>query len=288
MAAVAAAAAVTLLAAGRWREAAQADGLRTKLEESARPKAGRRVDFSTFDDLPAPVARYLRVALADGQPLIRTARMRQSGRLRTATDSARWMSFRAQHLAVPPAIGFVWDATAQMPLGLHVRVLDSYVGSVGGGRISVLSALPVATADRAPELDSGALHRYLAEAVWYPSALLPESGVIWSAVDDRSATATLGDGPTSVSLEFSFNDENEVIAIYTPGRFGRFDGAYRQAGWEGHFSGYMERAGMRLPSQGEVGWYDDAGVLQIVWIGTVEEADYAFVPDEPGGPPFVP
>src|SRR5690606_5263017 len=93
MAAVAAAAAVTLLAAGRWREAAQADGLRTKLEESARPKAGRRVDFSTFDDLPAPVARYLRVALADGQPLIRTARMRQSGRLRTATDSARWMSF---------------------------------------------------------------------------------------------------------------------------------------------------------------------------------------------------
>jgi hypothetical protein len=42
--------------------------------------------FSTFGELPAPVARYLRYALTDGQGLIHTARLRQSGTLRTRME----------------------------------------------------------------------------------------------------------------------------------------------------------------------------------------------------------
>lgn len=267
-----------LLAIGRTRETARADELGTRLLQSAPASARRRVDFSTLDELPPPAARYLRYALTDGQPFIRAARLRQAGALRTEPESSRWLLFSARHFAVPPAVGFVWDAKVTLPLGLHVGVLDSYVDGVGGGRVSFLSALPIAAASPAPELDSGALHRYLAEAVWFPSALLPESGVVWRAIDERSATATLEHGGTAVSLEFRFNDVGEVTGIYTPGRFGRFGGAYRQAGWEGHFSGYTLRAGMRVPRYGEVGWYDDAGELRIVWTGKLLDAEYDFEP----------
>src|SRR5690606_36959427 len=57
----------------------------------------------------------------------------------------------------------------------------------GSGRVSLLSTLKIAEAAGRPELDASALHRYLAESVWFPSALLPQSGVTWTPLDDRRA-----------------------------------------------------------------------------------------------------
>ena len=37
----------------------------------------------------------------------------------------------------------------------------------------------------------GELMRFLAEAAWYPTALLPSQGVRWQGADERSAFATL-------------------------------------------------------------------------------------------------
>ncbi|WP_425532220.1 DUF6920 family protein [Aromatoleum anaerobium] len=47
---------------------------------------------------------------------------------------------------------------------------------VGSGQAQLLSAVTVASDRDKPELNSGSLHRYLAEAVWYPTALLPSAG----------------------------------------------------------------------------------------------------------------
>jgi hypothetical protein len=38
-----------------------------------------------------------------------------------------------------------------------------------------------------PEIAQGELMRFLAEAAWYPTALLPSQGVQWKAIDDFSA-----------------------------------------------------------------------------------------------------
>jgi hypothetical protein len=160
-----------------------------------------------------------------------------------------------------------------MPLATHVRVVDSYIAGVGGGRVSILSAFIVAAEAGNPELNSGALHRYLAEAVWYPTALLPQSGVTWTPLNAHSAVATVTDRGTTVSLEFRFNDIGEVVGIYSPGRFGRFDQAYSQVPWEGHFRDYQSRGGMRIPSYGEVGWYEGE-TLELVWKGNLIDVQY--------------
>ena len=80
-----------------------------------------------------------------------------------------------------------------------------------------------------------------------------------------------------VSLEFRFNEAGEVTGIYSPGRFGRFDGAFKQVPWEGHFRDYQTKAGMRVPRYGEVGWYDN-GTLQLVWNGNIVDAQYELKP----------
>lgn len=261
--------------AGRRRETATARRMAAALAAGAPRFAPQRVDLSALQDLPPPVARYFRHVLSDGQQPIAAATMRQAGTLRTDTASAGWRPFTASQFIAPPATGFVWNARVGMPFALHVRVLDSYIAGVGAGRVSLLSAFAVASDAGAPELNAGALHRYLAEAVWYPTALLPQSGVAWTPIDERAALATLSDRGTTVSLEFRFNDAAEVTGIYSPGRFGRFGGQYRQVPWEGHFRDYRPLAGMRVPRDGEVGWYDD-GALQLVWKGRVDDLRYEF------------
>jgi hypothetical protein len=273
---IAAGAAVAVLI-GRARETSRAERMAATLLLSASHPVSGTVDFASFSGLPPPVARYFRHVLTDGQKLIRRVNVRQSGVLRTSTTTETWLSFTATQLVVPPATGFVWNAKVEMPLATHVRVLDSYIVGVGAGRVSLLSAFAVVSETGEPELNSGALHRYLAEAVWYPTALLPQSGVVWSPIDDHSAMATLTDKGTSVSLEFRFNEVAEVTGIYSPGRFSRFDGGYKQIPWEGHFRDYQVQAGMRVPLYGEVGWYDD-GTLQLAWKGHIINAQYELNP----------
>ncbi len=218
------------------RESAKVNKLAETLIQSASQPETNIVDFDSFSELPPPVIRYFRHVLADGQKLIKTARMRQSGVLRTSATNERWSAFTARQLIVPSATGFIWNAKVEMPFATHVRVLDSYITGIGSGRVSLLSAFAIASESGVPELNSGALHRYLAESVWFPTTLLPQSGVIWSPINDNSAIATITDRSTTVSLEFRFNEVGEVISIYSPGRFGIFDGGYRQVPWEGVLS----------------------------------------------------
>lgn len=266
---------------GRRRERLSTEQAEHALLASASRPSNTAVDFDLLGELPTPVARYFRHVLGDGQRLIHAARMRQSGVLRTSTTAAGWSSFTARQLVVPPAMGFVWDARVALPLATHLRVRDSYVAGMGSGKVSALSAFAVAAEAGVPELNAGALHRYLAEAVWYPTALLPQSGVAWSPIDDRAALATLTNRGTTVSLEFRFNEMGEATGIYSPGRFGRFHGAYKQVPWEGHFRDYRSWSGMRVPRYGEVGWHE-GGSLQLVWKGNVFEALYDFEPQANG------
>lgn len=232
------------------------------------PAYAASVDFTALQNLPPPVLRYFRKVLVDGQPMIRFAELRQRGTLRTNPQADKWLEFSATESVAPLRPGFIWDARIALPLGCHLRVVDAYVDGAGSGRVSLLSALPLASETNTPELNSGALHRYLAEAVWFPTALLPQAGIQWTYIDERSALATLADGNTSVALVFHFNDDDEVSHVEADARWGRFKEGYRQARWEGHFSDYRSEHGMWVPGYGEVGWYC-GDVLQLVWKGRI-------------------
>ena len=220
-----------------------------------------------LDGVPPPVRRYLAFAIRTHKR-IQEVRIGQTGTLRTDVRSQRWMPFEAQHFVVPPATGFVWDARVQVAPLLHVRVRDALVGGQGSGHVSLLSAIRVSAAAHTPEMNSGSLHRYLAEAVWYPTALWPSRQLQWIAIDGTRALATLTNQGVSVSLEFRFGESGEVTGIYTPARWGTFPEGYRQAPWEGHFRNYRQHGGLMVPADGDVGWYVD-GKWRTVWTGAV-------------------
>jgi hypothetical protein len=229
--------------------------------------------WSELDSLPAPVARYLRWALPE-RTSIRVVRIQQVGTLRTNVQSDRWMEFTAEQIAAPAATGFVWNARVTVVPLLHVRVLDAFVEGRGSGRVALLSAFTVSADAGTPEMNSGSLHRFLAEAVWYPTALLPSPKLRWSPIDGNTALATLTDHGISVSLEFRFTDTGEISGIYTPARWGAFGGGYQQRPWEGHFRNYHARGGIRVPTEGDVGWYSE-NEWHPVWRGTITSFEAA-------------
>jgi len=213
------------------------------------------------DGLPAPVARYFRFALTPGQRLYRTARIEQRGQFRMGGIGSRWSPFTAvQHVSTaPPA--FVWDAAIRMAPLVTVRVRDGYIDGHGVMQGKLASVLTVVNQSGQPELDAGALYRYLAEGVWFPPVLLPSRGVAWEAMDDSTARATLTHAGTSASLEFRFAENGEIVGVYAPSRYREVKGKYELAPWEGRFARYVRRSGMMIPSEGEVEWILPEGRL---------------------------
>lgn len=222
--------------------------------------------------LPAPVKRYFSIALAPDRPGIRSARFEQAGEF--ALRPGEWKPFTAvEELTVWPP-GFVWDARIRMAPFLTVRVRDSYVDGAGTMHGAIAALVPVAHAAGTAELASAALLRWLAEAPWLPTALLPAAGVDWEAVDDHSARATVRDGEVRASMLVRFGSDG-LIERVTAERFRADVG--RHLPWEGRHADYRRVDGMMVPTRSEVGWVVD-GEYQAYWRGSAVSCDYAFVP----------
>lgn len=272
--------ALTVLAGGIAGIAAGAAVAGNLLWNRATGKAFRRLEAAPPDSrsetfsldslagLPAPVVRYFQFALTPGQPIRSRFAFEQEAEFRTGGLGAPWSPLTAEQRFSTQPPGFVWDARIRMAPLVEVRVRDSYLDGAGAMRARIAGVIPVVDQSGSPELAAGALHRYLAEAVWFPTALLPGQGVVWEPIDDRSARATLTDGRTTVSLDFRFGENGEIVQAYTPARARDVNGTAVPTPWLCSYRGYAEVDGMRVPAEGEVGWVLPEGLLSY-WRGKV-------------------
>ncbi len=258
---------------GEYRRKLEKAALLKKLSNA--PPAGRviKVDYALLESLPLPVQNYFRHVLPDGQSFIKTTWLAQVGQLKLTPKSKGWSAFKATQFISQDAVSFLWDAKINIAPLFYVRVRDSLIEAIGEGNVYLMSALSIGSDKDKPELNSGALYRYLAEAVWHPTALLPQSGVIWEPVSENKAIAHLTKFNISVSLEFTFNNIGEIIGIYTVDRYGKFGNKYVKYPWEGRFSDYKEFDGIKIPTKGEVGWHLPDG-WWLFWKGEIIDAKF--------------
>jgi hypothetical protein len=222
--------------------------------------------------LPPPVARYFEFALTPNQRLVERARIRWAGDF--SIGPHEWRSFTAtQHYAVHPP-GFVWNASISMLPLVPVRVRDSYVIGEGSLLAAIGGFLRVANEGRTREMAEGELIRYLGEAVWFPTALLPSAGVTWRAIDDSSATATLTDGATTVSIDVHFAPSGEIVRV-TAIRPREVNGTFVPTPWLAHLTSYEPRSGMMIPMAGDVEWDLPSGGMPY-WRARLTDVSYDF------------
>jgi hypothetical protein len=244
-----------------------------ELLAEASPDTERVFKKEDLEGLPPPVERYLATVLMEGQPYVRSVRLQQSGEFRLGDATSPWKPLRAtQYFTIDPP-GFVWDATIEMVPLLSVRVVDMYKNGEGSLRAKLFSTISVADEGPGVEMNSGELMRYLAETVWFPTALLPGAGVEWTPIDNESARATLAHRGTSVSLVFYFNSRNEVAHVSAESRYREVDGTFEPTPWTGHFHNYQVRNGLLIPIDAEVEWNLPVGNLSY-WRGHLDEIEH--------------
>jgi hypothetical protein len=254
-----------------WDRRTQA--LRGDIAAARMPVHPATVRFDELAALPAPVQRYFRTVLRDGMPMISSVRLRHRGTFKMGGEVARWKPFHSDQLVVTRRPGFDWDARIALLPGLPTHVHDAYVAGQGVLRAALLGMVTVADMDSTPQLAQGELMRFLAEAAWYPTALLPSQDVHWTAVDDDCARATMEDGGNSVTLLFRFNAQGLINSVQAEARGRTVGKRVIPTPWQGRFWNYQLRSGMLVPLEGEVAWLTDEGPMPY-WRGSMMDISY--------------
>jgi hypothetical protein len=257
-----------------WRRSSR--HLVARLFESASSQQGVGGEAALVPgDLPAPVERYFAFAMPSRTDRIHTARIRWTGEFQMR-PGAGWSAFDAEQVftAFPP--GFVWDARIRMMPLVPVRVRDSYMAGQGTMLGKVGGVVTVVNQGGSPEMASSALARWLGEAVWFPTALLPratrDEGVRWEAIDDTTARATIRDGASEVSADFHFAPTGEITSMTAP-RYRDVKGASVLTPFEGRYGEYARRNGIMIPMSAEVAWLLPEGRFAY-WRGYPAEVRY--------------
>lgn len=165
------------LAYGSRRWQAATNELHADLEATRRPIAVKAYSSAELIGLPAPVQRYFRAALTDGQPIIIAADIEHTGTFNMSEAGEQWRPFSSAQRVITQRPGFDWKARIAMLPGLTVRVHDAYIAGAGILNASLFGLVSLADQRGTPEMAQGELMRWAAEAAWYPTALLPSQGV---------------------------------------------------------------------------------------------------------------
>ena len=270
-----AACAAVAIGLGRHRWSRRTQHLRSALAAGRGPVMPAQVDLRELEGLPSPVQRYLRLVLSDGAPMVSQVQVRHSGSMNLSAKAPQWKAFTSDQQIVTRRPGFLWNARVELLPGVPVLVHDAYIGGAGTLRAALCGLVTVANQHGGAELAKGELMRFLAEAVWYPTALLPSQGVRWDTVDAQCARATLSDAGVTVSLDFFFDHEGLVDSVRAHARGRTTGGRSVPTPWHGRFWRYQERGGMLLPLSGEVAWELPAGA-QPYWRGDIDAIVHGF------------
>ncbi|MBC7921996.1 MAG: hypothetical protein H7Z75_13015, partial [Ferruginibacter sp.] len=121
---------------------------------------------TTPDSLPATVRNYLRRVLPTESVMPTHIVLKQRGEIQTKPGA--WTPFTATQHIFATRPGFIWMADA-----FPVYVRDSFLNGKGQTLISLLG-LGTIGRDTGPEMNQGAMLRYLGELCWLPAAFLDQ------------------------------------------------------------------------------------------------------------------
>ena len=244
--------ALTLYGRARWN--AGTTQLLNRLDAAQIKSAPQFYNAKELEGLPAPVKRYFQSVLKDGQPIITAATMQHTGTFNMSATAQNWKPFTSTQRVITKRPGFDWDARVMLFPGIAAHIHDAYIAGAGQLNAALFGLIPVGNVAGSSELSKGELMRFFAEAVWYPTALLPSQGVQWQAIDAETAVAILTDEDISLSMRFHFGKDG-LVDMFRAEASGRLvNDKITSAPWEGRFWNYAERSGMRIPLEGEVAW----------------------------------
>ena len=185
-----------------------------RLWETLRVPPGTALfDSESVATLPDPAQRYLRHAIAPGTRLARSVVVEMQGRIGLKPGADK-LPFQARQILAAPN-GLIWRATVGEGI-MQITGSDRYVAGEGAMHWFMGYAIPLLRASGVDVSRSAAGRVALEAPLMLPSALLPEAGARWEAIDARSARVYLQIGSEQLALLISVAPDGRLERVEMP------------------------------------------------------------------------
>jgi len=205
--------------------------------------------------LPAPLAAYVRVSGAVGQPRTVNFVAKVSGRIRGG-PAMGWMSFSGQQVNTygddPQRFLLMKAKMFGLPV-VVTHLFDRSSASMHGRLLSLITVVKSA----GPDMDRAETVTVLNDLVVMAPAAIPYASVRWTALNDRHVRGSFTKGPQSVTAEFEFNQRHELVNFIADDRLrASQDGkSFTRLRWSTPIKQYRDMHGRKVASIGEAQWY---------------------------------
>ncbi len=221
--------------------------------------------------LPDPARRYFLHSIERGTPLPSSVHLKMRGKFRTGRD-ATWMPMNAEEL-IAIGKGFIWKATIGSGFFKLIGA-DYYVNGSTRMQFYLGGILPVVNASN-PDIAKSSIGRLALELIWLPSALLPQYGVRWEALDEMSLQASFEIDGEPVKLRLFVNSDGKVLKV-SLARWGdpENSGSSTYIPCGGDVQEERKFGGFVIPSKMSGGWWFDTERYLEFFQSTIESAEF--------------
>lgn len=155
--------------------------------------------------------------------------------------------------------------------GIPFEGLDAYIDGAGSMK-GVIAKVYTLFYQTGKAMDISSLVTFLSESLIVPNAALQDY-IVWEAMDDLHAKATINYYGISASGIFTFNENGEMRSFTTNDREAvSTDGASEQVKWSVVCNEYKEINGIRKPTVFQAIWnYDDGDLVYFDGKGIITE-----------------
>lgn len=236
------------------------------------PSIAEVFEPNSIADLPLPVQRYFLHAIAPGTPLAKSVELEMQGGLKLQPQAA-WIPMQGREI-LSAMKGFIWQASIGYPW-LRFLGADYYIPKSGRVRFSLWGIIPIARGEGI-DISRSSLGRFVSELIWLPSALLPQQGVQWQAIDDRTIQAHLEIEGEPISIAYQLADDGKLEALSLL-RWGdkTEDGTYGYIPFGGNCQRERTFSGFTIPSQIKVGWWFGTDKYSEFFQAEIQQAQYS-------------
>lgn len=225
---------------------------------------------SDISHLPEIVRKWMQNSGVIGNEKIVSVRLEQKGEMKTKPEG-KWMPFTAtQYFNVKDA-AFVWTTEVDFMPMIDMVGRDKLIDGKGEMLIKLANVIPIVDEGNNEKINSGAMLRYMAEIVWFPSAVLCDY-VLWEAINANLVKATFTLNGKAVSGIYTFSDEGNFKSFEAD----RYYGGGKDATLETWFikaEDYKDFKGFKIPNKCNVTWKLEDGDFN--WLN-LEITDWTF------------
>ncbi|MCD4774378.1 MAG: hypothetical protein K8R41_13450 [Bacteroidales bacterium] len=209
-----------------------------------------------LNDLPYPVAKWLKTSGMVGKEKINTVWLSQKIRMKMKPGQKDWNEAIAEQYFSVENPAFIWKVKMNMPPFIKITGRDKFINGKGEMLIKMFSILNIVN-EKGEKMDEGTLQRFLAEIVWFPSAALSQY-ISWEAIDSLSAKATMNYKGTTGSGTFYFNEQGDFVKFSTL-RYKSNEADAQRYEWIVTVKEHSIKNGIKIPTQIEVTWVLENG-----------------------------